>query len=227
MLRKTMPFQIQEVKADAGALEFSGYASTFGNVDHHNDLIEQGAFAKTLQEWEASGKKRVKVLWQHDTWQPMGLPIEMYEDTKGLFVRSRVSDTAENRDRMAYMRDGVVDKMSIGFELIKSIRDEQSGLRRIQEIKLWEFSPVTFPANDMASIDDVKRMIKSMRNTDVSSAELVSLLEEIKSLFVKSEPLKSTQTEEEPTDKTDDPLLIAEQSEEVKSLVKQLISLTQ
>jgi HK97 family phage prohead protease len=49
-----------EVKA-TGDNEFEGYASVFRNVDSYRDIIEPGAFTKTIQE-----SKRVKVLWQHD-----------------------------------------------------------------------------------------------------------------------------------------------------------------
>jgi len=118
---------------------FKGYASTFGNVDEVGDIIEAGAFAKSIQERGPEGTKQIKVLWQHD--MPLGMPT--------------VGDEA-----LELMRDGVVDRMSIGFSIPqgKAYYDEAMGVRKIKEVKLFEFSPVTFPANEMAVVTGVKNL---------------------------------------------------------------------
>lgn len=140
-----------EVKATSEN-EFEGYASVFGNPDGHDDIMVQGAFTKTLQE-----SKRVKVLWQHDPWQPIGKPIAMSEDSKGLHVKAKISNTALGRDVVQLLKDGVIDELSIGFNTIKDEWNAQ-GKRLIKEVKLWEFSPVTFAANEQAGITVVKNM---------------------------------------------------------------------
>jgi hypothetical protein len=139
-----------EVKA-TGENEFEGYASVFRNVDSYRDVIEPGAFTKTIQE-----NKRIKVLWQHDPMQPIGKPILMQEDNHGLYVKAKISDTTLGREAMALMRDGVIDELSIGFNTVKEDWDKDQQVRRIKEVKLWEFSPVTFAANDQAAITAVK-----------------------------------------------------------------------
>lgn len=130
---------------------FEGYASVFRNVDSYRDVIEPGAFSKTIKE-----NKRVKVLWQHDPWQPIGKPTTMEEDNHGLYVKAKVANTSLGRDVMELMRSGVIDEMSIGFNTIKDEWDNEDNVRRIKEVKLWEFSPVTFAANDQAVITDAK-----------------------------------------------------------------------
>jgi HK97 family phage prohead protease len=139
-----------EVKA-TGDNEFEGYASVFRNVDSYRDVIEPGAFSKTIQE-----NKRIKVLWQHDPMQPIGRPTQMLEDNHGLYVKAKISDTTLGREAIQLMKDGVVDELSIGFNTIKEDWDKEAQVRRIKEVKLWEFSPVTFAANDMANITGVK-----------------------------------------------------------------------
>ena len=47
-----------------------------------------------------------KVLWQHA--QPIGIPVEMREDAKGLWVKVRVSKTALGDEALELMRDSVV-----------------------------------------------------------------------------------------------------------------------
>ena len=149
---KSFPF---EAKVDLEKYEFEGYASTFGNLDLVGDIVEKGAFKKTIQE--RLPKNLIKVLWQH--YDPMGVPKHMEEDSKGLYVVAKVSKTRENLDRLQLMKDGVVDRLSIGYEVIKrEVEETEDGkqVRRLKELKLYEFSPVTFPANEEAVITRVK-----------------------------------------------------------------------
>lgn len=139
---------------DVEARTFEGYASTFGNVDQVGDIITPGAFAKTIQERFPKGD--IKILWQH--YEPLGMPIEIREDERGLYVKGRISKTALGDDALELMRDGVVNRMSIGFTIVKADYDDQTGNRIIREVKLWEFSPVTFPANEQAVITAVKHL---------------------------------------------------------------------
>jgi len=149
--RKSFPF---EAKVDLEKYEFEGYASTFGNEDLVGDIVEKGAFKKTIQE--RLPKNLIKVLWQH--YDPMGLPKHMEEDSKGLYVVAKVSKTRENQDRLQLMKDGVVDRLSIGYDVVKREVDDSAKDRtvRLKELKLYEFSPVTFPANEEAVITGVK-----------------------------------------------------------------------
>lgn len=149
---RSAAFELKAVNTAEGT--FEGYASVFGNVDSYRDVIEHGAFTKTLKEFG----HRVKVLWQHDPWTPIGRPVEMQEDDKGLYVKSKISDTNAGRDALTLLRDGVINELSIGYTSIKETWEKETGLRRIQELKLWEFSPVTWAANDLAVITGVKSL---------------------------------------------------------------------
>ncbi|MGG3737203.1 HK97 family phage prohead protease [Aeribacillus pallidus] len=131
---------------------FEGYASVFRNVDAYGDVMEPGAFTKTIQE---RGHK-VKVLWQHDPWMPIGKAIHLEEDNHGLFVKAKISQTEEGKRAMTLIKDGVIDELSIGFSTVKDEWDTEKGVRRIKEVKLYEFSPVTFAANDQALITAAK-----------------------------------------------------------------------
>lgn len=133
---------------------FEGYASTFGNIDQAGDIIMPGAFTKTIQERFPTGS--IKILWQH--YDPLGMPVEIREDEKGLYVKGKISKTRLGDEALELMRDGVVNQMSIGFTIVKADYDEETGNRIIREVKLWEFSPVTFPANEKAVITAVKHL---------------------------------------------------------------------
>lgn len=168
---------------------FKGYASTFGNVDEVGDIIEAGAFTKSIMERGPSGTKQIKVLWQHD--EPLGMPILMQEDSKGLYVEAKISKTRLGDEALELMRDGVVDRMSIGFSIPqgKSEWDDTMGVRKIKEVKLFEFSPVTFPANEMAVVTGVKnlQLIRQLASGGKLSKEelkaLADMLPEIQALI--------------------------------------------
>lgn len=146
-----------EIKANLEKNEIEAYASTW-DKDLGSDTITKGAFAKTIKERFAGGQKRdIKVLWQHDMSAPLGLPIHMEEDSKGLYTVSKISDTPLGQQAMQLARDGVVDKMSIGYDTIKSKDDGQGG-RILNELKLYEYSLVTFPMNEKADILQAKDM---------------------------------------------------------------------
>lgn len=164
---KSFPAQF-EVKNEAEGI-IEGYASVFGNKDSWGDIVERGAFTKTLQE----GGGRVKVLWQHDWWSPIGKPLHMEEDSKGLFTRSKIAPTSIGKDALALIKEGVINELSIGYDTVKETYDHDSKTRHLLEVKLWEYSLVTWAANDLAvitgakSLDDLRPLLQRMRGLDL------------------------------------------------------------
>jgi HK97 family phage prohead protease len=192
--RKALKFEIK--KDDIAGRVFSGYASTF-DVDLGGDIITQGAFKKTIE----GRQQAVKILWQHN--EPIGKSMRLYEDSIGLFVEGKVSKTRLGDEAIELMRDRVVDQMSIGFSIPagKSEMSEE-GLRIIREVKLYEFSPVTFPMNENAIITSVKNMKDAIALGKVEQKdlkELSELLTDIKTLL-STEPPKSTQPLNQPSE---------------------------
>lgn len=144
-----------EVKATSDNT-FEGYASIFDNIDAGRDIMEKGAFTKTLQESQQN--RRVKFLWQHDPLFPIGKPTHMSEDSKGLHVKGFVAPTQLGKDAMILMKEGVLDELSIGYNAIKDEWDSKQNVRRLKEVKLWEFSLVTFAMNEQAQITAAKNI---------------------------------------------------------------------
>jgi hypothetical protein len=141
-----------EFNADISQRTIEGYAAVFGNVDSWGDVIERGAFAKTLQEQPG----RIKCCWQHDWTWPIGKPVLIEEDAKGLSTMTRIAQTRAGDDALALCAEGIVTEMSIGYNTIKSLMDEEAGIRYLQEVRLFEYSPVTWAANELAVITGVK-----------------------------------------------------------------------
>ncbi|MBS7542010.1 HK97 family phage prohead protease [Ancylobacter oerskovii] len=150
---KARPAALAQIEADGS---FEGYAALFGRVDLGRDLILHGAFSRSLAERGAGG---VRMLFQHDPAEPIGVWTEIREDATGLFVRGRLmSDVARAREVLALMRAGAIDGLSIGFRAVEGRTDPRSRVRRLSRIDLWEVSVVTFPMQPDARIDAVKRL---------------------------------------------------------------------
>ena len=153
---KTLDFTVKEFDYEGRTVE--GYAAAFGNVDLGQDMIHQGAFGKTLAE---RGNK-VRFLWQHDAHEPIGRPIEMHEDPNGLFVKAIISNTARGRDALALLRDEAISGLSIGYDAIPGGTDYSKGddgdpIRNLRELRLWEFSLVSMPMNEMATSSPTRK----------------------------------------------------------------------
>ena len=134
---------LEVVEAKEGT-EISGYASLFGDVDQGGDVVEAGAYAASLKTVAAAGRS-IKMLWQHDPTQPIGVWDEVREDTRGLWVKGRIlSDVAKGREAAALIGAGAIDGLSIGYRTVKSTKNTK-GQRLLRELELWEVSLVTFP----------------------------------------------------------------------------------
>ncbi|PSJ61653.1 HK97 family phage prohead protease [Pseudaminobacter soli (ex Li et al. 2025)] len=157
--RKRLDLAVETVEPDG---TFSGYASLFGKVDLGKDVVERGAFARSLKARGASG---IRMLFQHDPNEPIGAWTEIREDARGLFVRGRLAkDVGRARDVLNLMRGGALDGLSIGFHAVRTRRDAASGVRRILEADLWEISIVTFPMLPEARVETVKgRQLPTIR----------------------------------------------------------------
>jgi HK97 family phage prohead protease len=142
--------EIRAVNAEEGT--FEAYACTWNEVDSYNSVFTRGCFAKTVEERVAAGL--VKVLDNHG--ELIGVVTSAVEDDHGLRCIGRLTlEVQRAAEVRALMRDGAITTMSFGFDSIKETRNAQ-GQRVINEVRLWEISPVTFAANEKTSIVDVR-----------------------------------------------------------------------
>lgn len=197
---RDFPFDVQDV-SDEGVVE--GYASVFDVVDSEGDIISPGAFARTIQAWNARGK-RIPVLWQHDAWKPIGVTDRIEEDQKGLRVRAQLVQVVQQaQEAHALAKAGALGGLSIGFSVPNLASDgnpamywdEDRQARVFREVKLWEYSLVTFPAQDEARIMDVRAdpawaeeltlAVRELRDA-VDDRQTVALLRDLRGLMLRA-----------------------------------------
>jgi HK97 family phage prohead protease len=173
-----------EVKAIQDDGYFDGYLSTY-DVDLGGDRIWPGAFKKTSKE-----NKTFKLLYQHDRYEPIG-SFGGKEDDHGFFIKAQlVLDTISTghpavpnaHKTHALIKNGVLDSLSIGYDVIKFDDEMDKGkrIRNIRELKLWEGSVVTFAMNPNAQIRNVKaihEIRQLLHSRQMSIEDLIQLLE--------------------------------------------------
>ncbi len=183
----TKSFSIKKLQhktsEDGKTASFSGYLAVFGNKDSYGDVIMPGAFARSINALKSSGKK-LKMLWQHDTCFPIGVFTSLAEDDHGLKVEGEINlEVEKGAECYALMKQGAIDSMSIGYQTLNENmasdpNDPDEQICQLIEIKLWEGSLVTFPANELALVGAVKTnqigaidlVIKFMTDLKVSLA---------------------------------------------------------
>ena len=161
-------------------LKIEGYASLFGVTDTGGDSVEKGAYSSCLASLKKSGQT-IKMLWQHNPSEPIGIWEEVRETDRGLYVKGRLlSDVTRAREAAVLLEAGAIDGLSIGYRTIKATKDHE-GRRLLSELELWEVSLVTFPmlpearvgAKGQEPIDGVLRDIAGA--FDAARAELARI----------------------------------------------------
>ena len=148
---KDFKFSVSDLNDELGT--FTGYASIFGAVDSYSDIVEKGAFKKTIRD-----NGQFPLLWSHDVSTPVGV-IKAKEDQTGLKVEGMLNlDVQRGREIRSLMKQGAIQGLSIGYQVVKSAPDEvdKVPVRKLQEVKLWEISPVVFGACPGATVAAVK-----------------------------------------------------------------------
>jgi HK97 family phage prohead protease len=236
--RVTVPFELKATgSADGAAGTFEGYAAGIHNIDAVGDMILPGAFNADLPRFLQEGA----VCYQHDWTMPIGKCLQAKEDPHGLFVKAQISNTTCGADCMTLIRDGVIKKMSIGYRVKDYEIVDRAGLMAycmsamtpkqadacmkaydemeldscflLKSLKLYEFSPVTFPANNNADITGAKDLSSLAGLTFAEHSE--SVLAAVRGYTARAQKIGELRAKENRT-------LNAERKQDIESLVTEL-----
>ena len=146
-LKKQMSVQIKALSDDGS---FEGLLAVYNNVDLGKDMIEPGAFKKTI----ADKGPTIPLLWQHNPDVPIG-SLTLLDGDDALRVKGQLLlDIDQAKTAYSLIKANVIKGLSIGYDTVKA--EVKDGVRMLKELRLWEGSIVTFPMNEAAMITSVK-----------------------------------------------------------------------
>lgn len=128
------------------AAVFDNWSETIGGLFPFKEKVREGAFKNSIE------KDDIRALFNHDPNHILGRnkagTLELVEDEKGLYVRIMPPDTQWAKDLQVSISRGDITQMSFGFIVVKDEWSTESGAdtRELIEVKLFDVSPVTFPA---------------------------------------------------------------------------------
>jgi HK97 family phage prohead protease len=154
--------------------------------------VDKGAFKKSIKE----SKGLWPILADHNPTAQIGWNLRAEEDDKGLFVEGKLDlnvQSAREKYSLAKtaMESGAKMGLSIGYMVIKAEPDrEKTIVRRLKELKMYEYSIVTFPMNTAAMITQMKSAtspetqnwlknhLKQLKQQGITDAEIMMALQE-------------------------------------------------
>lgn len=228
---KTVPAFVKLIDETEGVVE--AIIAVFGNIDYKQDIIRKGAFKKTITETGLA----VKVLDAHNSMSVLniiGKPLEIKEVTKkqlpdeitneypmatgGVYTKTQfLMDTPEGAGVFKRMKAGVIDEWSFGFMPVKFNYDKLDSegkpdkdgttIRIIEEIKLFEYSPVLWGANPATATISAKD-----EDPEITLATIHEGIQELQEAVnqITSETLPDNDSDQEKTDRAEpetDPLI--------------------
>lgn len=155
------------------AAVFDCWSKTLGGIFPFKEKVARGAFIDSLE------KDDIRALFNHDPNFVLGRnksgTLELKEDEKGLYVRIIPPDTQYARDLMKSIERGDINQMSFGFSVEEERWSTEEGVdvRELRKVKLYDVSPVTFPAYPATDVG-----VRAMESYENYRAEVRSLKEQ-------------------------------------------------
>jgi hypothetical protein len=214
--RETRDFETEiEVREEGDGMTFVGYAAKFNepseNLGGFIEYVERGAFTRSLKS-----RNDVMLLWNHDSGEPLASTrsgtMKLVEDDIGLRVEARLPMTSRGKDLAVLLKDGIVRKMSFGFNVIKDSWNSEGTERRLKSVRLFEVSAVVWPAYtsteasvrgldlvaqrsgvDADALADV--LLKIEEGADLTGEQADLMKSVVENLAPRSEPVEETNPE--------------------------------
>lgn len=193
---------IKSFGVDEDSRKFEGYASTYGNIDRHGDIVEKGAFSRCLADIKASGIMP-SLLMHHDLKRPVGIFEDLIDDDFGLKFNAELTSGVRDADEAhALLKHGALHSVSIGYMINRERYDHKTGINHLEDLSVHEISLVTIPANAQAvvtavknaeGIPDVREIERVLRDAGFSRRESKAFISEgLKGLT--GNPVEETET---------------------------------
>jgi uncharacterized protein len=199
MLTKELNEGFKDLDTSQGIV--TGYFAMFGSKDLDGDIIEQGAFSKTVQERGPNGKGLIKYLLDHDRNKAVAKIEQLYEDSKGLYYEAKVGSHMVGKDFLEMVKSGIINQHSFGFSVPKdkSYFDQSRKANIIKEVMMYEGSAIQFlganPETTSIGLKSFEDYLKSLEKFIQTSDASDDCIIKIESLLKKLKPDVTTLNE--------------------------------
>lgn len=145
--------EVRSVDTDTRTIR--GLAVPYGqttNVGGYTERFEPGAFGDPAN---------VRLFYGHS--EPIGLVTKSADTDEGFLIEARISETERGNEVYTLLKDGVLNRFSVGFIPVESHKDENGVVVRTKA-DLKEVSVVAFPAYEGAEINEVRKKDSEVRS---------------------------------------------------------------
>ena len=142
---------IKDVDVSKGIV--TGYFSAFGSKDSDGDIIQKGAYTKSINE----NFDRIKHLLDHDRTKAVGKLQSLKQDEFGLYYESKAGRHTQGQDFLKMAEDGIITEHSVGFQTMKEHNSKEENANIITEVRLLEGSSLqTWGSNQFTPLMGIK-----------------------------------------------------------------------
>lgn len=194
-LRKSLPKRERRergrveirAKGDGKTIEmFIPYGSESVDMGFR-EVIEPGAFSRSIRAGKMSARADIYALWSHDSSQPLARQandtLDFEERDDGLIATAQLIPEIDYHQRaLQAVQAGLVRGTSFGFEVVRDdwkYDDGGNATRSLQEVKLHEVSPVVFPAYERSDIE-ARSVLAQVKAAGIDADELLAIFREVK-----------------------------------------------
>jgi HK97 family phage prohead protease len=191
---KSLEMQFKDI--NAGAREVVFKFAAYGNVDSYGDISTKGMFSRSIN----NNFKRIKHLLDHDSTKALGVPLEIWDDNDGAYMKSKVGTHTLGNDFLEMAMSGIITEASYGYEVVREEKSDAGNV--LKEAKLWEASNLqAWGANELTNLVSVTKRMEELerfcKNAKASDDTIEKLLIEIKQLQTKIAQLVTTDSSTE------------------------------
>jgi HK97 family phage prohead protease len=157
-------------KADDGPGELEGWASVFNVVDEQDEIVERGAFKRTIDQWRSSGRT-ITLTKSHDMSNEgvIGSISFAEESAYGLRIRAKYASTATAQEQRVLAKEGHIRGLSIFGAVLRDGSAFLAGksIRVLKEVGLLAVALTPYPANTLALTTAAKDVTAEVQPADL------------------------------------------------------------
>lgn len=142
-----------------------------------------GGYTEVIQRGAVEPVGNIKLLWRHD--EPIGVVTAHQDTDAGFEITAKISQTVRGDEAYTLLRDGVIDRFSIGFQPVEHEVSADGLTVTRSKIRVHEVSLVPIPAYEGATVSQVREAptVKEDSMSDVvTQADLTEVRESFEAL---------------------------------------------